>query len=58
MAQTDIAGAVASNLTSTVTEYQVQSETTDGATGDQEYRYQQMHWPLLAELSLWLLAVE
>lgn len=44
MPETDIASAEASDLTNTMVDYSVDSETTDGATGDGEFRYQNRNW--------------
>lgn len=39
MAQTDINSAVTSGLTTSMVDYSINSETTDGATGDKEFEY-------------------
>ena len=39
MPQTDIDEAVATNLTNTIVDFSVDSEITDGPTGDSEFRY-------------------
>ena len=44
MGELDITNAVASDLTGTMTDYSVDSETTDGATGNGETSWQSKNW--------------
>lgn len=44
MPQTDIASAEASNLTDGIVDYSVAPETTDGATGEKEFKWQMQDW--------------
>src|SRR3990167_8983007 len=44
MPTVDIAGAVASDVTSQFVDYTVFTDVTDAGEGQHEYRYQQEHW--------------
>ncbi|RKX66042.1 MAG: hypothetical protein DRP42_03860 [Tenericutes bacterium] len=44
MPDTDIGEAIASDLTNEMTDYSVSAQTTDGATGEQETRWQTSTW--------------
>jgi hypothetical protein len=44
MPQTDIGSAVATDLTNAITEYSITGISTDGATGEKEYTYQNANW--------------
>ena len=44
MPQTDISGATASDVTGVITNYAAEQLTTDGSTGQKEFRYQQTKW--------------
>ena len=44
MPQTDIASSIATNLGGTITEFSVDQEATDGATGQNEFTWQTRDW--------------
>ena len=44
MPETDIGSATASDVANAITDYSVDTETTDGATGQQEFSWQMSNW--------------
>jgi len=44
MPQTDISSAIATDLTNAITDYSVDAVSTSGATGEQETRWNNVHW--------------